>query len=33
MKKQNNLRKGVSSAVGKIKTPGYVSEKEKTRTT
>jgi len=33
MKKQNKLRKGVSSAVDKIKTPGYVSEKEKTRIT
>jgi len=33
MKKQNKLRKGVVKAVDKIKTPGYVSGKEKTRTT
>jgi len=33
MKRQNRLRKGVASAVDKIKTLGYVSEKEKARTT
>jgi len=33
MKKQNKLRKGVVKAVGKIKTRGYVSEKEKAHTT